>query len=378
METKINWSVKIGLLFVSASLFSYMMYEFTNGIINRGPLTVFFILVTDTPGCIGMASRAAAGLIALVLVLSFMFKKDLTKPEAFMALRFVVLFEAGYWFFSFFMSGVMGGYGIFNTGSFGGFGGILLFTVENTVPCFLQSVGLVAVLLKLFFELNPNKPARGAIKWGLIAGTFYIFVFWFNNTGNWMEALIEKGTNYIMLYPFNLFSFLFSTIGLLLLGVYAAHFTKKSVGTESLSNLNLQVVGAIITIVGLYFGIHYVSYMFLGAVGGWGTWYAWMLGHNLDLWAMALPFIGLPLLFRQSKMQGKLINRVVLLTQGIGAVFFAVFWAAYAFALPSNHVLHGEPIFKIPLSIFGGLFVLLTAVLLVFSFVLARRKTTSL
>ncbi|HTY74886.1 MAG TPA: hypothetical protein VMD05_04890, partial [Candidatus Nanoarchaeia archaeon] len=78
-----------------------------------------------------------------------------------------------------------------------------------------------------------------------------------------------------------------------------------------------------------------------------------------------------------SKMQGKLINRVVLLTQGIGAVFFAIFWAAYAFALPSNHVLHGEPIFKILLSIFGGLFVLLTAVLLVFSFVLARRKTTS-
>jgi hypothetical protein len=65
---------------------------------------------------------------------------------------------------------------------------------------------------------------------------------------------------------------------------------------------------------------------------------------------------------------------LVLLTQGIGAVFFAVFWASYAFALPSNRVLHGEPVFKIPISIFGGLFVLLTIVLLLLSFVWMRSK----
>ena len=296
METKADWPLKIGLLFVSAALFSYMMYEFTNGIINRGPLTNFFVLVTDVPGCIGMASRAAAGLIALVAVLSYIFKKDFSKAEAFMALRLVVLFEAGYWFFSFFMSGVMGLYGLFEPST--ALGATLLFTIENTLPCFLQSICLVAVLLKLFFGLNPNKPARGAIKWGLITGTFYIFVFWLNNTGNWIAALMEKGTDYITLYPANLFSFLISTVGLLLLGVYAAYFTKKSIGTESWSKLNLQIIGAIVTIVGLYFGIHYMMYIFLGAVGGWGTWYAWMIGHNLDLWAMALPFIGLPLLFR--------------------------------------------------------------------------------
>jgi len=298
METKVDWPIKVGLLFVSAALFAYMMYEFTNGIINRGPLTVFFILVTDVPGCIGMASRAAAGLIALLAALSFVFKKDFTKGEAFMALRLVALFEAGYWFFSFFMSGVMGVAGLFGASTFGN---ALLFTIENTLPCFLQSVGLVAILLKLFFELNPNKPASGPIKWGLIAGTFYIFVFWLNNTGNWVEALLEKGTSYITLYPSNLFSFLFSTVGLLLLGVYAAYFTKKSIGAESLSKLNLQVIGALVTIVGLFFGVHYMMYIFLGAVGGWGTWYAWMLGHNLDLWAMSLPFIGLPLLFRKGK-----------------------------------------------------------------------------
>ena len=68
---------------------------------------------------------------------------------------------------------------------------------------------------------------------------------------------------------------------------------------------------------------------------------------------------------------------LVLLTQGMGAVFFAVFWASYAFALPSNRVLHGEPVFKIPISLFGGLFVALTIMLLVLSFVWNRRKPAS-
>jgi len=295
METKVDWPFKIGLLFVSTAFFSYMLYEFTNGIINRGPLTVFFILVTDVPGCIGMASRAAAGLISLVAVLSFIFKRDFSRPEAVMAIRLIVLFEAGYWFMSFFMSGVMGINGIFDTS--GAFADPFLLTIENTLPSLLQSIGLVAVLLKLFFELNPNKPARGAIKWGLIAGTFYIFVFWVNNTGNWIFALWEKGPDYIRLYPINLFSFIITTVGLLLLVIYSAYFTKKSIGKESLTLLNLNTVGVIVTLVGLYFGAHYMMYIFFGSVGGWGTWYAWILGHNLDLWAMALPFVGLPLLF---------------------------------------------------------------------------------
>ncbi len=69
---------------------------------------------------------------------------------------------------------------------------------------------------------------------------------------------------------------------------------------------------------------------------------------------------------------------LVLLAQGVGAVFFAVFWASYAFALPSNRVLHGEPVFKIPISVFGGLFILLVIVLLVLSFAWNRRKTVSI
>ena len=291
VDTRIDWPLRLGLFLVSLSWFSYMLYEFANGVINRGPLTFFWILVTDVPGCIGMGFRTAAGFIAVVTILFYIVRRDLSKPEALMALRLVVLFEAGYWFFSFFMAGV---WGLVTPGAFGG---VLLMTIESTLPSFLQSIGLAAVLVKLFLELSPNKPAKNAIKWGLIAGTFYVFVFWLNNTTNWIAAVIDKGIDYVLLYPANMFSFVLTTVGLLLLALYAAFFARKSIGTESLTKLNIHTVGVIVTLVGLYFAVHYVMWIFLGNVGGWGTWYAWMMGHNLDLWAMSLPLVGLPLLF---------------------------------------------------------------------------------
>jgi len=64
------------------------------------------------------------------------------------------------------------------------------------------------------------------------------------------------------------------------------------------------------------------------------------------------------------------LMRLVFFTQGTGAAFFAVFLASYALALPSNQVLHGQPIFRIPLSTFGALFLVLTAISLVLSIII--------
>jgi hypothetical protein len=70
------------------------------------------------------------------------------------------------------------------------------------------------------------------------------------------------------------------------------------------------------------------------------------------------------------------LSRFVFLTQGIGAVFYAVFIASYALALPSNRVLHGEPVFRIPLSIFGGLFLILIVLALILSFLVKTKNNT--
>ncbi len=57
------------------------------------------------------------------------------------------------------------------------------------------------------------------------------------------------------------------------------------------------------------------------------------------------------------------------ITQGVGAIFVAIFLAAYLGGLPSTVVFHSEPIFRIPLSIFGVvlLVMVLAAVILAVS-----------
>ena len=101
------------------------------------------------------------------------------------------------------------------------------------------------------------------------------------------------------MYPANLFSFGLTVVGLLLLALYTAYFAKKTIAKHDITQINLRTVGLVITAFGLYFDIVYVMFLSLGAVGGWGMWYAWFTGHNLDLWLMALPFAGLPFLFQK-------------------------------------------------------------------------------
>jgi hypothetical protein len=242
------------------------------------------------------------------------------------------------------------------------------------------------VLAKLFFELNPQKPARGAIKWGLISGTVYLFVFWLNNAGIWIGTVITKGIDYVSLYPLNLFSFAITTIGLLLLTLYVAYFSKKSFGEEILTKLNLKKIGIIIATLGLYLNGILLLWLFFGSVGGWSTWYSWFLGHGyVAMWFLSLPLVALPLLFsvhssnedmkRGSRggpllhLKRKQINLFLFLVQGIGLIFFCVLSAAYILPIPSTSVLIGEPVFKPLLSIFGGLFFFFTVLALALSFI---------
>ena len=64
--------------------------------------------------------------------------------------------------------------------------------------------------------------------------------------------------------------------------------------------LKLKTVGVIIVVAGFYFLWNYLNWFFFGKPEIWsGGWYAWFLGHNLDLWLMVAPLVGLPLLFER-------------------------------------------------------------------------------
>lgn len=167
------------------------------------------------------------------------------------------------------------------------------------IPCLFEAIVFPIALFKVVLNLSPTKPKNGAIKWGLIAGTCYIFVWWLNNTGMWIWTVIWKGTEILTVYPENMVSFVFTVFGLLALGIFMAYFTKKSIGTEKLEQLKLKTVGVIIVVAGFYFLWNYLTWIFFGKSELWSDWYAWFLGHNLDLWALSLPLLGLPLLFKK-------------------------------------------------------------------------------
>jgi hypothetical protein len=58
-------------------------------------------------------------------------------------------------------------------------------------------------------------------------------------------------------------------------------------------------------------------------------------------------------------MKSKQAELLVFLAQGIGAVFYVIFLAAFYIPLPSNDTLIGDPAFRTPMSIFGGIFLFL-------------------
>lgn len=295
-QNKLDLPLKIGMLIVSLTWLLFTGYQFLKGAFNIYR-EYFWISLTDTAGALGMAFRTMAALIAVLTILFFVFKKDLKKPELFMSLRWILLGEM-VCFLSLIPVVVWGLFvvfglesNIFGLGSF----------VESTLPVMIEAIGIPIVLSKLFVELNPDKPAKGAIKWALISGTYITFVLWINNTGNWIGAINRNGIEYVTAYPDHILSFVLTSIGLLALALYGTYIVKKSWGANSLAELNFSRIGTLITGVGLYFLINYLFWLFLGTDAKWSTWYAWFLGHNVELWMMSLPLVGIPLMFKKMK-----------------------------------------------------------------------------
>ena len=299
-EPKFYSSLKIGLLTVSIAYFLFTLHAlFTLSWIGEweylgGGSASFWILITDVSAYFGLVFRFTASLIAVVAIIFYFAKEGISEPTLFKVLRWILVLEAVYWV-PLFLSGLMGFLPV-NLSGFGATGFSLSLLITTGIPCLVSSIAIPVALFKLAFNLKPNKPPKNAIKWGLIAGTAYVFVFWLNNTGMWIATLMSNGTEYLITYPENLLSFALTTIGLLALAVFTAYFTKKSIGTETWETLKLRTVGAIIVALGLYFLWNYLTWIFFG---GWSDWYAWFLGHNLDLWLLSLPLVGLPLLFKR-------------------------------------------------------------------------------
>jgi len=295
-EPKFYSPLKIGLLIVTISYFLFTSHAlFTlawwGEWEGRPEPLASWLFITDISATFFLVFRFLAGIIAVVAIIFYFTKKSLPAPTTLKILKWILVLEALYWV-GLLTSGVWGVMPVsglqFNVG--------LLITTG--IPCLVSSIAIPIALFKLASKLNPNKPMKEAIKWGLIAGTIYVFVFWLNNAGMWIATIMGNGTEYLIAYPETMLSFALTIIGLLALAVFTAYFTKKSIETATLEKLKLRTIGAIIVALGLYFLWNYLTWIFFL---GWSDWYAWFLGHNLDLWMLSLTLVGLPLLFSASE-----------------------------------------------------------------------------
>jgi hypothetical protein len=296
-EQRVYSPLRIGLFIVAAcyllfTIHAMLMTTWWGEWVGLPEPTATWIMVTDIASKFTIIFRFAAGIIAVGALVFFFVKRNISTPTTFRIVKWILILEALYWI-GLLPSGV---WGIMPTN---GWGPDLTMLLTTGIPCLISSIGIPITLFKLASKLKPNKSMAGAIKWGLIAGIVYILVYWLNNTSMWILTVMTKGTNYLTAYPENLLNFGLTTIGLLALVIFTAYFTKKSIGTETLDKLKLRTTGAIILALGMYFLWNYLTWIFFGGNHVWSDWYAWFLGHNLDLWILSLPLLGLPLLFKR-------------------------------------------------------------------------------
>ena len=300
--------LKIGFLIVALAYFMFTYHAmFTLSWIGEwesfsDPFRLV-IFIEDIISTIGIASRLVASTIAYLGAILYFEKRGLSTQTTMKVLRLVLIGEAIYWL-GLLPSGVLP---LFSTQGFAMWRvdghisvlPVLTSLLTNEIPLLIESIAIPAVLFKLFCQLKPNKPAKGIIKWGLIAGTVYILVFWLTNTSLWVLTVMRQGTDYLIYFPENLFSFALTSIGMFALTVFMAYFAKKSIGIENVEKLEFRTIGAIITALGLFYLWNYLTWILFGTNEIWSNWYSWFLGHNLNLWLLSIPLLGLPLIFRQ-------------------------------------------------------------------------------
>lgn len=287
MSKSLTYSFSLGMFAVLLSWFSFTLYQFVTGIMGQ---IVYF---TDVPGSVGLGFRTAAGLISTIMTLFHLFKKDLSYTELLISVRWVILLEAFYWLTLF--PSAMWGF------QFEGLGFPKeLIIVSTGLPCLVSSTLTPAFLFVLFFKLKPDSSSKAKIKWGSIAGTFYVFVFWFNYTMQWFAEILRSGIPVITLHPVNAFAFSLTVGGLFALTLYSLKHARESSKRMAPQHFRLKPIGLIITAFGLYFDINFLLWLLFGSPSGWTMWHTFFIYHNADLWMLSLPLIGLPLAFSKN------------------------------------------------------------------------------
>lgn len=295
-------ALKVGLLIVALAYLLFNAHSLFNlnwwgewERIATDPTTQFYIYIEDITAAVGIVFRFLASIIAVGATMYY-FKKALpSTTKLYRILKVILIFEAIYWFGLAATAGVE--VYVSASQSYPSLNAALTYLMVGSIPAVMEAIVLPIVMLVLAFKLNPNKPAKTPIKWSLITGTIMLFVFWLTNTSIWISIQSGRGWNGITNYPINTLSFILTVFGLLALAIYSAGYT-IAYSRASTHTLSVRTAGVIILAIGMFFLWEYLSWIIFDVNNNlWSDWYAWFLGHNLDLWMLSLPLLGIPLLF---------------------------------------------------------------------------------
>ena len=258
--------------------------------------------MVDVFATLGLALRVAAGAIGLYIVWSYFRGKkfqELVKP-----IGVVIALEAV--FFLTFIPSIALGVEL---------GGVF-FLIETTIPCIVMSFLMPAMLLIWRSKLSPSaKSYNEALRWACIVGIAYMVMFWVNFNTQWIATVIQPqslnsaytgytindmiypghGLSYITNYPLNTFTFLLTSVGLTALIGYVVWIARPTL-KDPTKRPSIMKVGAALTLLGGYFLTIMGLYYTVGPVGGVSIWTMWFMYSNLDNYAAALLFVGIPLM----------------------------------------------------------------------------------
>jgi hypothetical protein len=251
---------------------------------------------------------------------------------------------------------------------------------EATIPSLFEAIFVSIPLIIAAARLRWQGKAGTIARWACISGVLYIFALWIRFTGQWVATFIQTelyttffggfpahGISYVLNYPLNMFSFLLTAVGLPLLAIYLLAISWPAIRNLG-AHLDTRKIGLAITLLGAYFMVaFFMLYGLPGYVGEKAIWSSFFTGHNVDLWMLGLPILGVPLMLISEDQGTKgRFKTFVILTELTGAVFaffaFGITMLTSSVASPGGSllsVLKAYPAFQLPLQLIGGLFIIL-------------------
>ena len=328
---KYSGSLRFWILVVVSVYFAYAFYYAASGMrdsismisnqyiyssLSKNPWwwMILFYGSEGVAGSVAIISRAIAGAFAFYAAFLFWRKKDTAMPTVRKSATAALVFEAV--FFLALIPSIITAIAYNLTSEnlfyFGHTPGILLL-YGTVIPCLAIVLVVPPLLLKLRAAIKHEASNQEIIKWASLTGVAYLFVvFWFTYSMLWAGVTVpytrvyeEYGLTFL-LQPTNLLSFSLTVFGLLALAIATLITTLPAIKKQT-TQPNLTRIAVILLAFGSYFIFNTFYYYLTGGYAAHpSVWYE-VIGplHNPNLWAIALVFLGVPVLIHsKNKKQG--------------------------------------------------------------------------